>query len=83
MLNILGRLFKCWRSRHCTVVKKSSFEVRDGGMSEVRSLAGVVNVVRTRTLSAMGKSQTGAMSRYENDVKSDNERDEREYYYNA
>lgn len=59
--------------------EKSLFEVRDGGMSEVRSLAGVVNVVRTRTLSAMGKSQTRATSRYENDVKSDNERDEREY----
>lgn len=61
--------------------KKSSFEVQDSGMSEVRSLAEVVNVVRTRTLSAMGKSQTGAMSCYESDVKSDNERDEREYCY--
>lgn len=50
---------------------------------EVRSLAEVVNVVRTRTLSTMGKGQTAAMSRYENDVKGDNERDEREYCYNA
>lgn len=40
-------------------------------MSEVRSLAEAMNVVRTRTLSAMGKSQT---SRYENDAKGDNER---------
>jgi hypothetical protein len=59
--------------------EKSSFKMRDGDMSEVRSLADVVDVVRTRTLSAIGKSQMGATSRYENNVKSDNERDGREY----
>ena len=63
--------------------QKTLFEVRDGGMSEVRSLAEVVNVVRTCTLSAMDKSQTGTMSCYESDVKSDNERDEREYCYDS
>ena len=42
-------------------------------MSEVRPFAEVVNVVRTRTLSAMGKSRREQPSCYENDVKSDNE----------
>ena len=53
--------------------------MQDGDLGEVRPFAEVVNVVRTRTLSAMGKSQAGATSRYENDAKSDGERDEREY----
>jgi len=60
-------------------IRQCSFEVRDGGMDEVRWFAEVVNVVRTRTLSAMGKSETAATLCYENDAKSDNERDEREY----
>jgi len=59
MLNILSRLFNCWRSRRCTVKKRVLFEVRDGGMNEVRLFAEVVNVVRKRTLSAMGKGSDG------------------------
>jgi len=47
--------------------------MRNGNMSEVRSSAAEPK------LSAMGKSQTGATSRYENDAEGDNERDEREY----
>jgi len=48
-------------------------------MGEVRSSAEVVNVVRTRTLSAMGESQPGATLCYENAAKSDNERYERKH----
>ena len=50
-------------------MRQSSFEVRDGDMSEVRLFAEVVNAVRTRTLSAMGKGQTETTSGYENDAK--------------